>query len=48
MKHKSLNNWKDEHIIIKCLVCGCDVKTTHALRKYCYDCRIAKKRVRKG
>ena len=47
MGKRSLENWKEEYNIIKCEMCGCDVKTTHALRKYCYTCRCERNRISK-
>ena len=48
MTRRSLENWKEEYTIIKCEVCGCDVKTTHALRRYCYDCRFERNKIATG
>ena len=48
MTRRSLENWKEEYTIIKCEVCGCDVKTTHALRRYCYDCRFERNKIARG
>ena len=38
-RHKDASDWKEEYNIIHCEECGCDVKTTTANRKYCFDCR---------
>ena len=42
---KTVADWKEEFIMIKCEVCRDEFKAATNLRRFCVDCRIKRKKI---
>ena len=41
---KTVDDWKEEFVLIKCEVCGEEFKAATNLRRFCTDCREKRKK----